>query len=76
MTCHSIEVKNNFTANGFERWLNGRATARRKTEPAEPQVDSRPLGFLDSIRRWRRVATANWQQTKEIREKSSGKILW
>ena len=69
-------MKNNFTADGHQRWLKERAAAKQKAAPAESASEQKPAGFLEKVRRWWRTELRSQPQTQEEKEKSSPKILW
>ena len=69
-------MKNNFTADGHQRWLKSCAAAKQKAALAEPAEEQKPAGFLKKIQRWWRTELQSQPQTQEENEKSSPKILW
>ena len=69
-------MKNNFTADGHQRWLKSRAAAKQKAALAAPAEEQKPSGFLKKIQRWCRMELRSQPQTQEEKEKSSPKILW
>jgi hypothetical protein len=65
-----------FTADGHQRWLNGRESAQRQAVPTASAASEQSPGFLRKIRRAWRVKMFGHRQTQEDHEKSSAKILW
>jgi hypothetical protein len=69
-------MKNDFTANGYRRWLSGRETRRRELVRAESMGDNKYQGLFGGIRLWLKVELAVLRGTKDHQEKASPKILW
>jgi len=69
-------MKNDFTANGFERWMNCRDAKKRAVALAESVGTNKYQGISGKIKLWLKVELACLRRTEEEKEKSSPKILW
>ena len=69
-------MKNNFTADGHQRWTSRREAEKRKAALAESADEKKFSSFFGKIRQWWRTELRSQPQTQEEKEKSSPKILW